>query len=154
MGAYKGVIGLLLNLLPVAVPPCHTAFIRAEVFYFPTDWLHHDLTAVLASFATVEFRVAANMSADGAGRDTHGQGDFGAALSLLEQLVDNFDVLFFHDYSFCYKKKRESSPKEPLSLQMDYSSASAMGVPLTFSIFTASGSTSLASTRSVVTKAT
>ena len=96
MGAYKGVIGLLLNLLPVAVPPCHTAFIRAEVFYFPTDRLHHDLTAVLASFAAVEFRVAANMSADGAGWDAHGQRDFFAGFSLLEHLVDDFDVLFFH----------------------------------------------------------
>ena len=66
------------------------------MFYFPTDWLHHDLTAVLASFATVEFRVAANMSADGAGWDAYGQGDFGAGLSLLEHLVDGFDVLLFH----------------------------------------------------------
>lgn len=124
------------------------------MFYFPTHGLCHDFAAIPARLAAIEFGVAANMGTDGAGRDTHGQGDFGAALSLLEQLVDNFDVLFFHDYSFCYKKKRESSPKEPLSLQMDYSSASATGVPLTFSIFTASGSTSLASTRSVVTKAT
>ena len=96
MGAYEGVIGFLLNLLPVAVPPCHAAFVGAEVFYFPTDWLHHDLTAVLASFATVEFRVAANMSADGAGWDAQGQGDFGAALSLLEHLVNGFYFLFFH----------------------------------------------------------
>ena len=96
MGTYEGVIGLLLNLLPVAVPPCHTAFIRAEVFYFPTDWLHHDLTAVLASFATVEFRVAANMGTDGAGWDAQGQGDFGTGLSLLEHLVDDLGGLFFH----------------------------------------------------------
>lgn len=96
MGTHEGVIGFLLNLLPVAVPPCHAAFVGAEVFYFPTDWLHHDLTAVLASFATVEFRVAANMSADGAGWDAQGQGDFGTGLSLLEHLVDGFDVLFSH----------------------------------------------------------
>ena len=66
------------------------------MFYFPTDWLHHDLTAVLASFATVEFRVAANMGTDGTGRDAHGQGDFGAVLSLLEHLGNDFDILFFH----------------------------------------------------------
>ena len=66
------------------------------MFYFPTDRLHHDLTAVLASFATVEFRVTANMSADGAGRNAHGQGDFGAVLPLLEHLGDGFDFLFFH----------------------------------------------------------
>ena len=69
------------------------------MFYLSTNWLHHNLTAVLASFATVEFRVAANMSADGAGRDAQHQRDFGGVLALLEHLVDNFDVLFFHGYT-------------------------------------------------------
>ena len=96
MGAYKGVIGFLLDLLPVAIPPCHAALVGAEVFYFPTDRLHHDLAAVSASLAAVEFRVAANMGTDGAGWDAQGQGDFGTGLSLLEHLVDNLGVLFFH----------------------------------------------------------
>ena len=96
MSAYEGVIGFLLNLLPVAVPPCHAALVRAEVFYFPTDRLHHDLTTVPARLAAVEFRVAANMGTDGTGRDAHGQGDFGAVLSLLEHLGNDFDILFFH----------------------------------------------------------
>ena len=96
MSAYEGVIGLLLNLLPVAVPPCHTASVGAEVFYFPTDRLHHDVTTVLASLTAVEFRVAANMGTDGTGRDAHGQGNFCAGLSQLEHLMDGFDILFFH----------------------------------------------------------
>ena len=96
MGTDEGVIGFLLNLLPVAVPPCHAAFVGAEVFYFPTDRLHHDLTTVLARLTAIEFRVAANMGTDGAGRDAQRQGDFGTALSLLEHLVDGFDILFFH----------------------------------------------------------
>ena len=96
MGAYEGVIGFLLNLLPVAVPPCHTALVGAEVFYFPTDWLHHDLTAVSARLAAIDFRVVANMGADGAGWDAQQQGNLGTGLSLLEHLMDNFDVLFFH----------------------------------------------------------
>ena len=96
MGAYEGVIGFLLNLLPVAVPPCHAALVGAEVFYFPTDWLHHDLTTVPAGLAAVEFRMAANMGADRAGWDAHGQGNFGAGLSLVEHLGDGFDFLFFH----------------------------------------------------------
>ena len=154
MGAYEGVIGFLLDLLLMAVPPCHTALVGTEMLYLPTHGLCHDFAAIPARLAAVEFGVAADVGADGTGRDAHHQGDFGGVLALPEHLVDDFDVLFFHDYSFCYKKKRESSPKEPLSLQMDYSSASATGVPLTFSIFTASGSTSLASTRLVVTKAT
>ena len=83
MGAYEGVIGFLLDLLPVAVPPCHTASVGAEVFYFPAYWLNHDMTTVAASLAAVELRVTANMGTDGTGWDAHGQGDFGTALSLL-----------------------------------------------------------------------
>ena len=96
MGTHEGVIGFLLNLLPVAVPPCHTTLVGAEVFCLPTERLHHDLTAVLASFATVEFRVAANMGADRAGRDAYGQRDFSAGFSLLEHFMDECNVLFFH----------------------------------------------------------
>ena len=65
MGAYEGVIGLLLNLLPVAVPPCHAALVGAEMFYLPADWLNHDLATVPASLAAIEFGVAANVGADG-----------------------------------------------------------------------------------------
>ena len=68
------------------------------MFYLPTDRLHHNLAAVTASLATVEFRMAANMSADGTGWDAQHQGDFSGILSLLEHLVDDFDVLFFHGY--------------------------------------------------------
>ena len=96
MGTYEGVIGLLLNLLPVAVPPCHTASVGAEVFYFPTDRLHHDVTTVLASLTAVELRVAANMGTDGTGWDAQHQGNFGGVLSLLEHLMDDFDILLFH----------------------------------------------------------
>ena len=96
MGAYEGIIGFLLNLLPVAVPPCHAALIGAEMFHLPAKGLNHELTTVPASLTAVNFRVAANMGADGTGWDAHGQGDFGAGLSLLEHLVDGFDILFFH----------------------------------------------------------
>ena len=96
MGAGEGVIGFLLNLLPVAVPPCHAASVGAEVFYLPTDRLHHDLSAVPASLTAVELRVTANMGTDGAGRDAQRQGNFGTALSLLEHFIDGFDILFLH----------------------------------------------------------
>ena len=66
------------------------------MFDLPTHGLCHDFAAVPASLATVEFRMAANMSADGTGWDAHGQGNFGAGLSLLEHLVNGFDILFFH----------------------------------------------------------
>ena len=68
------------------------------MFYFSTNRLHHDLTAVSARLATIDFRVVAHMGADGAGWDAQGQGDFGAGLSLLEHLVNGFDVLFLHGY--------------------------------------------------------
>ena len=96
MGTGEGVIGFLLNLLPVAVPPCHAAFVGAEMFHLPAHWLNHDLTTVLARLTAIEFRMAANMGTDCTGRDSQNQGDFSGVLSLLEHLVDDFDILFFH----------------------------------------------------------
>ena len=72
MGTYEGVIGFLLNLLPVVAPPCHAASVGAEVFHFPTNRLYHDLAAVPARLAAINFRMVANMGADGAGWDAHG----------------------------------------------------------------------------------
>ena len=65
------------------------------MFFLPTNRLHHGFAAIPASFATVEFRVAANMGTDGTGWDTYHQGDFGGVLSMLEHLVNNFDILLF-----------------------------------------------------------
>ena len=66
------------------------------MFYFPADRLHHNLSAVLASLAAVELRMAANMSTDGTGRDSQNQGDFSGVPALLKHLVNGFDILFFH----------------------------------------------------------
>ena len=66
------------------------------MFYLPSHRLNHDLTTVPARFAAVNFRVAANMGADGTGWDAQHQGDFSGVLSLLEHLMDDFDVLLFH----------------------------------------------------------
>lgn len=66
------------------------------MFYFPTHGLCHDLATVLARFTAVEFRVAANMSTDGTGRDSQNQGDFSGVPALLKHLMDGFDILFFH----------------------------------------------------------
>ena len=66
------------------------------MFHLPAHWLNHDLATVPAGLATVDFRVAAHVGADGAGRDAQRQGDFGGVLPLLEHLVDGFDILFFH----------------------------------------------------------
>ena len=95
MGTDEGVIGFLLNLLTVVVPPCHTAFVRAEMFFLPTNRLHHGFAAIPARLTTIKLWVAANMRTDGAGWDTYHQGDFGGVLSLLEHLVNNFDILLF-----------------------------------------------------------
>ena len=66
------------------------------MLHFPSHRLHHDLTAVPASLAAVEFRVAANMGTDGTGRDAQNQGDFSGVPALLKHLVNGFDILFFH----------------------------------------------------------
>ena len=39
------------------------------------------------------------MGTDCTGRDSQNQGDFSGVLSLLEHLVDDFDILFFHGYT-------------------------------------------------------
>ena len=98
MDTGEGVISFFLNLLPVAVPPCHTALVGAEVFYLPAHGLCHDLAAILARLAAVKLRVSANMGTDCTGWDAQHQGDFGGVLALLEHLVDDFDILFFHGY--------------------------------------------------------
>ena len=66
------------------------------MFYLPAHGLCHNFAAIPARLAAVEFGVAANMGTDGAGRDTHGQGDFSGVPALLEHLMDDFDILFFH----------------------------------------------------------
>ena len=68
------------------------------MFYLPAHGLCHNFAAISARLAAVEFRVAANVGADGTGRDAHHQGDFGGVFALLEHLVDVFDILFFHGY--------------------------------------------------------
>ena len=66
------------------------------MFFLPAHRLNHDLATVPAGLAAVDFRVAAHMGTDGAGRDAQQQGDFGGVLPLLEHLMDNFDILLFH----------------------------------------------------------
>ena len=66
------------------------------MFFLPAHRLNHDLATGPARLTAVDFRVAADMGADGAGRDAQRQGNFGTGLTLLEHLVDGLDILFFH----------------------------------------------------------
>ena len=68
------------------------------MFFLPTYRLCHDFAAVTASLAAVKLWVAANVGADGTGRDAQHQRDFGGILPLLEHLGDGFDILLFHGY--------------------------------------------------------
>ena len=67
------------------------------MFYLPAHGLCHNFAAIPARLAAVELRVAANVGTDRTGWDAQHQGDFCAALSLLEHRVNGFHVLFFHD---------------------------------------------------------
>ena len=62
--ADDGVIGFLLNLLPVAVPPSHAALVRAEQLFLSSrqccDWS----ATVFAGLATFQFRVAADVGSN------------------------------------------------------------------------------------------
>ena len=69
------------------------------MFDLPTHGLCHDFAAIPARLAAIELGVAANVGADGTGRDSQNQGDFSGIPALLKHLVDIFDVLFFHGYA-------------------------------------------------------
>jgi len=96
MGAYEGVIGFLLNLLPVAVPPCHTAFVRAEALFLFSRQYGDRLTAVFAGFATMKFRVAADVGSNCVHREPQCPGNLRNGLPLQPHCVDGFLFLLFH----------------------------------------------------------
>ena len=76
MGTDNFVVGFFLNLLPVAVPPCHAALIRAKQLFLSSRQRHNLLAAVFAGVSSYQVWVAADMGTDGMDRDTQLPGDF------------------------------------------------------------------------------
>ena len=106
--ADDGVIGFLLNLLPVAVPPGHAALIRAESLFLSSRQCCDRSAAVLAGFATFQFRVAADMGSDCIHRKSQLPCDFRWGFPLEPHLVNDVDFLFCHsgnspfEFAFSY----------------------------------------------------
>ena len=85
-----------MNLLPVAVPPGHAAFVGAEPLFLPPHRLSDGFPAILTELPTGNIRVAANMGADGADGDAQQAGNFRGRFPLQPHLVYGFDFLFLH----------------------------------------------------------
>lgn len=96
MGTDDGVISFLPNLLPVTVPPSHTAFVGAEQLFLAPSRLDHGSATVAAGFAAMDLRVAADVGSDGIDRDTQQTGNFRCGFPLQAHLIDSFDFLLFH----------------------------------------------------------
>ena len=96
VSADNGVIGFLLNLLPVAVPPCHAAFVRAESLFLSSRQCCDLSAAIFAGFATLQFRVAADVGSDCVHRESQLPCDFRWGFPLQPHCVDGFPFLLFH----------------------------------------------------------
>ena len=94
--ADDGVIGFLLNLLPVTVPPNHAALVRAESLFFSSRQCCDRPAAVFAGFATFQFRVAADVGSDCVHRDPQCPGNLYSRFPLEPHLVNDVDFLFCH----------------------------------------------------------
>ena len=92
----NGVIGFLLNLLPVTVPPCHTAFVRAESLFLSSRQCRDWSATVFAGLATFQFRVAADVGSDCVHRESQFPCDFCRGFPLEPHLVNDVDFLFRH----------------------------------------------------------
>lgn len=68
MLAGQCVIGLLINLVLVAVPVCHPAFVRAELLFLPAGVLLDRLAALLTNGCTFRRWMAAQMGFHRIGR--------------------------------------------------------------------------------------
>ena len=96
VSADNGVIGFLLNLLPVAVPPGHTAFVRAESLFLSSRQCCDLSAAIFAGFATLQFRVAADVGSDCVHRKSQIPCDFRWGFPLEPHLINDVDFLFCH----------------------------------------------------------
>ena len=94
--ADDGVIGFLLNLLPVAVPPSHAALVRAESLFLSSRQCGDWSATVFAGFASFQFRVAADMGPDCIHRKSQPPCDFRGGFPLEPHLVNDVDFLFCH----------------------------------------------------------
>lgn len=96
------------------------------------------------------------MGSDRTRRQSQFCGNHGRTVSLKPHIVDGDFILQSHSDTPSVMTAKWWGEQSVMNCppRLDYSSGSATGVPLTFSILIASGSTNLASTLSVVMKAT
>ena len=96
MLAHKIVVGFSADFRLVAVPPCHSAGIGAELFLPAAFGLHQRSAAILAGFGSGNVWIAMNVGSDSSGRQTQFRGDHGRTVSLQPHIVDGDFILQSH----------------------------------------------------------
>ena len=90
------VIGFPADILLVAVPPCHSAGIGAELLLSAAFGLHQWLAAILTSFCVWDNRVAMDVRTHRSFGQTKSCGDHGRTVSLQPHIVDGDFILQSH----------------------------------------------------------
>lgn len=90
------VIGFSADFRLVAVPPCHSAGIGAELLLPAAFWLHQRFATVLADLRSWNIGVAVNVGSDRSGGQPQLCGDHGRTVSLQPHIVDGDFILQSH----------------------------------------------------------
>ena len=90
------VIGFSADFRLVAVPPCHSAGIGAELLLPATFGLHQRSAAILAGSGSGNVGVAVNVGTNRSCRDSQLCGDHGRTVSLQPHIVDGDFILQSH----------------------------------------------------------
>jgi hypothetical protein len=80
----------------VAVPPGHTALIRAEEFRLSARWLVYGFIAVLAAIVIVFDGMTAHIRTHRIERNLKRFCDFRSLFALLSEHIETLDFLLFH----------------------------------------------------------
>ena len=96
MLACKIVVGFSADIPLVAVPPCHSAGIGAELFLPAAFGLHQRSAAILAGSGSGNIGVAVDMGTNRSCRNSQLGGDHGRTVSLQPHIVDGDFILQSH----------------------------------------------------------
>ena len=117
MLAHQLIICFSVDILLVAVPPCHPTGIGAELFLPAAFGLHQRFAAIFAGFGSGNVGVAVNVGPNRSSRQSQFCGDHGRTVSLQPHIVNSDFILQSHSDtpSVITAKVVGEQPKEPLS---------------------------------------
>ena len=94
--AHQIIICFSVDILLVAVPPCHPAGIGAKFLLPATFGLHQRSAAIFAGFGTGDIGMSMNVGPNRAGGQTQLGGDHGRTVSLQPHIVNGDFILQSH----------------------------------------------------------